>query len=322
MEHLGHLTEIGYRVIGPIVVLAGVGYLLGRRIAATAEVLAKILLYLMIPIFVFLKILESSLAGAAYGSIVVFSALVFVVLWGVAWAVSRLRRHDPPLRGAFANTAILYNSANFAIPVMDLAFSLDPAARTYAVAVQAIVAAFQGLAAYTVGAFIAAAGSGPIGHAVRRVFCLPYVYALLAALVLKWSGIDAEKLQKVHIFWQPAAYISQAYVPMALMTLGAQLACVRLVRVPLDLALSVALRLLAGPLLALALVKIIGVTGLLAQVLIIGAAGPSAVAGVVVAIEFKNRPDFAASAVLLSTIGAGLTVPVVIFLVQEFIAIV
>jgi len=322
MEPLGHLADIGYRVIGPIIILTGAGYLLGRRIPATAEVLAKILLWLLIPIFVFLKILESSLQGAACGSIIVFSALVFVVLWAVAWVVSRLRRHDPPLRGAFANTTILYNSANFAIPVMDLAFSLDPAARTFAVAAQAIVATFQGMAAYTVGAFIAAAGAGPIGHAARKVLGLPFIYALAAALALKWAGIDAEKLQKVHIFWQPAAYISQAYVPMALMTLGAQMACVRLVRAPLDLALSAGLRLLAGPLLALALVKMMGLTGLLAQVLIIGAAGPSAVAGVVVAIEFKNRPDFAASAVLLSTLGAGLTVPVVIFLVQEFIAIV
>jgi predicted permease len=106
---------------------------------------------------------------------------------------------------------------------------------------------------------------------------------------------------------------------MALMTLGAQMACVRLVRAPLDLALSMGLRLIAGPLLALALVRIMGVEGLLAQVLIIGAAGPSAVASAVVAIEFKNRPDFAASAVLLSTLGAGVTVPVVIFLVQQFI---
>jgi len=321
------LVTIFYRVIGPIVVLTGAGYLIGRRTAATAEVLAKILLYLLIPVFVFLNVLNSSLEGAACGKIILFSSLVFVILLGAAWVVSRLRGHDPPLRGAFANTAILYNSANFAIPVMALAFSLNPADKTYAVAVQVVVAACQGLAAYTIGAYIAAAGSGPIGRATRKIIGLPFVYALVAALAMKWFGVDGRMVETAHPFWKAMAgvfseaanYITQAYVPMALMTLGAQMACVRLVRAPLDLALSMGLRLIAGPLLALALVRIMGVEGLLAQVLIIGAAGPSAVASAVVAIEFKNRPDFAASAVLLSTLGAGVTVPIVIFLVQQFI---
>lgn len=97
------------------------------------------------------------------------------------------------------------------------------------------------------------------------------------------------------------------------------MANVKLVRAPLDLVLSMTLRLVGGPLIGLALVKLMGLEGLLAQILIIGVAGPSAVASAVLAIEFRNRPDFAASAVLLSTLGAALTVPVVIFLVQVFL---
>ncbi|HUU10380.1 MAG TPA: AEC family transporter [Phycisphaerae bacterium] len=114
-------------------------------------------------------------------------------------------------------------------------------------------------------------------------------------------------------------FICEAYVALALMTLGAQMANVRLVRAPLDLVLSVVLRLVGGALVGLVLVKAMGLDGLLAQILVIGAAGPSAVSSAVVAIEFKNRPDFAASAVLLSTLGAGLTVPVVIFLAQAYL---
>jgi hypothetical protein len=321
MEYLEHLGRISYAVIGPIVVLTGAGYLMGWRVPATAVVLTKILLYLLIPVFVFLNILDSSLEGAAYGTTILFSALVLLLLWGAAWAVSRMRRHDPSLRGVFANTAILYNSANFAIPVMTLAFSLDPADKTYAVAVQVVVAACQGLAAYTLGAFLAAAGAGPVGHAVWRVFRLPFIYTLAAALILKGLGLNGDVLRNAPILWEPANYISQAYVPMALMALGAQLASVRLVHARLDLGLAAALRLIAGPLLGLALVKVMGVGGLLAQVLIIGSAGPSAVASAVVAIEFRNRPDFAASAVLLSTLGAAVTVPIVIFLVQQFMPV-
>ena len=318
MEPLKHLGEIAYAVIGPIVVLAGAGFLIGRKVHAAAEVLAKILLYLLIPIYVFYNILTSTLEAAEYGTIVWFSALALVLLYGAARGVSALRRHDPPLAGAFANTAILYNSANFSIPVMALAFGFDPAKETYAVAVQAVVAACQGFAAYTVGAFIAAAGAGPVRHAMVKVFRLPFIYALLAALALKQFGVDGKALEQVTILQKPITIICGAYVPMALMTLGAQMACVKVIHARLDVALAVVVRLALGPALGLALVKLMGLEGMLAQVLVIGVAAPSAVASVVVAIEFKNRPDFASSAVFLSTLLAGLTVPLVIFLVQSF----
>jgi len=318
MEPLQHLGDIVYTVIGPIVVLVGAGYLVGRYIETAAEVLAKVLLYLLIPIYVFANILTSSLRPDDYWTIVLFSALALVLLYVVARLVSMVRRHDPPLRGAFVNTAILYNSANFSIPVVALAFGASASMASDAQAIQIVVAACQGLAAYTVGAFIAAAGSGPARRAMINVLRLPYIYALVAAIFIKQIGAG-ESLTQVTIFWEPIKIICGAYVPMALMTLGAQMARVKVVRAPLDLVLSVLLRLTIGPMLGVALVKLMGIEGLLAQVLVIGVAAPSAVASVVVAIEFKNRPDFAASAVFLSTLGAGLSVPLVVFLTQTFL---
>jgi hypothetical protein len=319
MDYLENLAHIVYAVMGPILILTGAGYLVGRRVPPAAEVLAKILLYLLIPVFVFQNIISSTLDAADGGRIVLFSALALVALFIVARLASAVRHHDRPMRGAFANTSILYNSANFAIPVIALAFTMTPQENEYAVAVQVIVGACQGLAAYVLGAFLAAAGSGPIGHAALKVFRIPFIYALLAALVLKHFGLGETDLEKVKILWTPVTLIAPAYVPVALMTLGAQMARVKLVRAPVDLALAVVGRLVVGPLIGLALVMLMGLHGTLAQVLVVGIAGPTAIASVVVAIEFKNRPDFAASAVFLTTLGAGLTVPLVIFLVQAFL---
>jgi hypothetical protein len=321
MESLGTLIQIAYTVIGPIVVLVGAGYLVGRRVPASAEVLAKIMLYLLVPVFVFQNILASSLGGHECGLIVIFSALALVVFLAMSWGASRLRRQDPALRGSFINSAILYNSANFAIPVMALAYSsFDPDTMAYAVAIQAIVAACQGFAAYTVGALIAAGGSGPVRHTMAKALRLPLIYALVAAMLLLRLGVNARTLESVTVLWKPVMLICGAYVPVALMALGAQMACVRLLRAPVDLILSLVLRLAAGPLVGLALVKMMGLEGLLAQVLIIGISGPSAVASVVLAIEFKNRrADFASSAIFLSTLGAGVTVPAVIFFVLTYL---
>jgi malate permease and related proteins len=319
VDYLSQLAHIAYGVMGPILILTGAGYLLGRRVPAAAEVLAKTLLYLLIPVFVFQNILSSSLGAADCGTIALFSALALVVLFAVARGLSAVRRHDRPMRGAFANTSILYNSANFAIPVIALAFTLTPEENEYAVAVQVIVGTCQGLAAYVIGAFLAAAGSGPVGPAVLKVFRIPFIYALAAAMALKAWGLGEADLSQVTILWKPVTLIGPAYVPVALMTLGAQMACVKLVRAPADLALAVAGRLVVGPLVGLGLVLLMGLHGTLAQVLVVGIAGPTAIASVVVAIEFRNRPDFASSAVFLTTLGAGLSVPVVIFLVQAFL---
>jgi len=324
MDYLHELARIVYSVMGPIVILVGAGYLVGRRIPAAAEVLAKIILYLLVPVFVFHNILSSPLDAAEGGTIVLFSALVLVVLFGVARLLSLVRRHDRPLRGAFANTIILYNSANFALPVMFLAYAASAGGRSeaetsHAVAIQVVVGACQGLAAYVFGAFLAAAGSGPVGHAAVKIFKIPFIYALAAALVLKHLGVAAADLETVTILWTPVGLISAAFVPMALMTLGAQMACVRFVRAPVDLGLALVGRLVVGPLVGLALVMMMGLHGTLGQVLVIGVAGPTAVASVVVAIEYRNRPDFASSAVFLSTLAAGLTVPLVIFLAQAFL---
>ena len=78
MDYLNQLAHIVYSVMGPILILAGAGYLLGRRVPAAAEVLAKALLYFLIPVFVFQNILSSTLDAADGGRIVLFSALALV----------------------------------------------------------------------------------------------------------------------------------------------------------------------------------------------------------------------------------------------------
>jgi len=323
MDYIEQVGYIAYTVVGPLVVLAGAGYVLGRRLEAAADVLAKTLLYLLIPVFVFRNVLTSSLAGPAYGPIIGFTAAAVGVLGVLAWGAGRLRGHDRPLGRAFVNSVILYNSANFGIPVVALAFAVAPGERSDAVSAQVMVAVCQGFAAYTLGAFIAGSGSTGAASALKRVLRLPFFYAMMAALLLKHLYPGAREMDLLlrvpglKVVWMPVTLLSEAYVPMALLTLGAQMGRVRLVRAPADLAWSAGLRLLAGPMVGLGLVAAMGLEGMLAQVLVIGLAGPSAVASAVVAIEFRNRPDFAASAVLVSTLGAGVTVPIVIFAVQQ-----
>ena len=319
MNHLHNLAVVGYTIIGPIVVLVGLGYIFGRRIPGAAVVLTKVFLYILLPAFLFLRVLAANVETSAYGYIVLFSVAMLVLMYAVSRGLSLLRRHDRPLRGAFINSAMFYNSANFAIPVMTLAFGADEKVQSYAIAIQSVVAICQGIGAYTIGGLIAAAGSGRAGHAIMKVLKMPYLYAIALAFLFKGFGGTEEALKQVTILWEPLRIVSPAYVPVALMSLGAQIATTSVVRMPADLSIIAAVRLLVGPVCGLGLVHLLGLSGTLAQVLVIGVAGPTAIAAAVVAFEFKNRPDFASSAVLVSTLAAGLTVPLTIFLVRNLL---
>ena len=75
---------------------------------------------------------------------------------------------------------------------------------------------------------------------------------------------------------------------------------------------SVAIRLVAAPLVALALCRVLGVVGVERQVFILQAAMPTAVVTTVLATEFAAAPRLVAAAVLVSTLASMFTVSLVL----------
>ena len=219
---------------------------------------------------------------------------------------SMLRRHSRPLRAAFNLSVMFYNSGNFGIPLLDLTFPGGTA-----VAIQSVVLAMQNIYMFTVGVFLASRGRYSIGDAVRKAATFPPIYAALAALIVQQTGWTVPRL-----LWIPVERFSHALIPIALVTLGAQLS--RGIREAqwIDLSLGAIARLLLSPILALGVVKALGITGLMGPVLIVSSAVPPAVNTVLIAIELDNRPDYAANAIFFSTLLSALTVTLVIYLVR------
>jgi predicted permease len=116
--------------------------------------------------------------------------------------------------------------------------------------------------------------------------------------------------------------VADGLVPVALVTLGAQMAVLKVPRLSRPLGLSLALRLLVGPVLSFALVigmKMLGAPlhGDLAQALVTSASYPTAVNSALVAIEYDNEPEFASAAVFYSTLISAITVSLTIYLVRD-----
>jgi predicted permease len=140
---------------------------------------------------------------------------------------------------------------------------------------------------------------------------VPYVFALAIGL----RGLQADLPQPV---LTTVGYLGDGLIPVALITLGAQLAETRLRSHLAPISCAVALRLVLAPIVAAALVFCVSTTGLLpwdsltSKVLIVNAAIPAAVNTVIVSMEFKSHPEVAAGAILYSTLLSAVTVTVVL----------
>lgn len=114
--------------------------------------------------------------------------------------------------------------------------------------------------------------------------------------------------------WTPIENVSDAFLAIALITLGAQSAYIKISRFSLPLILSLFGRLILSPCIALAIIFILKLEGTTAQALFIASSFPTSRNSALFALEYGNHPEYAAQAVLMSTIFSMVTVTTVIFL--------
>lgn len=122
--------------------------------------------------------------------------------------------------------------------------------------------------------------------------------------------------------YTPMNYVANAFIAVALVTLGVQLGSIRLATRMGDVFLSCVLRLIIGPILGAIVVWSLFKMGmemdqLMAQALVLSCAVPTSLSSVLLAVEFENEAEFASQTVLASTILSIITVSFVIFWIQS-----
>jgi len=317
------LAQIFYFVVLPMLLVAAVGYVLQRTMTLDMPTLTRINFYFAAPGMVYFSVVNSSLTASDVGRVVLFGLLAFAVM-GVATAlVARWRKLPRDQHNAMIMTTVLNNSGNYGLPLQDLAFR-SMGLGDAAMSLQVFVMLTQNFLTFTAGVFLAASGKGNarLRASLLQVVKFPAVYALVAALVTvrirTYLGSHAPDVAaSLAPFWEVVKHLKVTYIPIALCTLGAQLASIPRGRVRYPVKTSVLLRLLAGPLLGLGLIYILGIHGFLAQVLLISTSTPTAVNAALLCLQFGNHPDYTARAVFHSTLLSAVTVTLVVFLAQS-----
>jgi predicted permease len=287
-------------IILPIFILIGVGVLVDRFFDLDLPTLSKLNFYVFVPALILIKTLDAKLSPALFGTVALFTALHLVIMFALGWllfGLPRFRAQRPVLTLA----TIFSNAGNYGIPLATLAFGAQGAS------VMAIVVMVQNLVTFTAGLWVMDAGRSNWRSVLVGFLKVPVVWAVAVALILITLKLDLPAPIR-----DPMTYLSDGLIPVALITLGVQLSRSRMGAQLKRVSLVVAIRLLAAPLLALAMVAVWSFVapGSLAgvgPVLIIAAGMPVAVNVYILSMEYQRDSDLASQLIFLSTLISALT---------------
>ncbi len=285
----------------------GFGWLLDRRYRLDLDSLVKLNIYLLVPAFMFVHVVKSDLSGSMALRVIGFTACIIASMFFLAALIGRIAGYDRPQLRSMQIAAMFYNSANYGIPLMTLAFPKVGAV------FQVFIVLVQNVSCFTVGLFLANSAHRSGWRALLPMLRQMSIWAIVAAVLVRIGDVP---VQQWRWLWVPLNYFSDALVALALVTLGVQLSKTEH-RQPFGrISWAVALRLLIAPLIALALVPLFGFTGEIARIMIVSTSFPTAVNTALLAHEFKADSHFAAAAVFYSTVASLVTVTLLIALVR------
>ncbi|CAM4325232.1 AEC family transporter [Paenibacillus alkaliterrae] len=294
----------------PMGIMIGIGVAIQRAFKLDIKTLSKLNFYLFSPAIMFDLLYTTSISANVIGKILFFLVLFMAAQYLIVEFVIRLRGYGPGMKSAMRNSVLFYNSANYGIPLNQLAF----AGNKETLAVQVVVMMIQSLVPNTYGIYNVNAHKADIRAIMKTIFSMPIIYVIPVAFLLR--GFDVAIPQPIAT---PIDYLSSAFIGTALITLGVQLGNMewRIKRsLLIDVSLSGMLRLVAGPLLAWLIVWLLGLDKLTAAALIVSSAVPTSLSSVLLAVEFDNEAEFASQSVFVSTILSILTVTAVIFFLR------
>lgn len=292
-------------VLLPIFIMIIIGYILQKKFSLDLKTLAKLNIYIFVPGFIFVKFYKTNFEIKLLLYIVLFFIIYIIILYGIGKLLTYFGTKDKGEATTLTNSILFFNSGNYGVPVNDLVFKGDP----LAMSVQVIVLSLQNIFTFSYGIFsIQAVHIGKI-KAMLGYFKMPVLYALIFAIILNYGNVTIPKF-----IWTPANYIADAMIAIALILLGAQIANIKFSFKWSSSYVFIFVRLFVGPVIALVIIKLMGLEGIIAQALFITSAMPTSVNSSVIAQEYDNYPELAAELVFLSTLLSAITVVIVIYI--------
>ena len=290
------------QVILPVFLIASAGFVFERKSGADLHSLANSALYLFAPSLVFSSLLKRSVDGEIFGRLTLFMVLYTGLFCLLAFCLARWRKFDSNTTRAFTLVTSMMNIGNFGLPLVFFAYGEE------AINISVVIFVLFNLPLGTLAIIIAQGKGVKWREALKNTLKIPIFYGMILALACKLYG------------WQPPEFIiratellGQATIPIMLVLLGMQLSRTKVTKNWGFFSLATVVRLLVGPLLAIALATLLGLDGLTRKIVILQTSTPSAVLPLLYTLRFNTRPDLVSGTILLSTLCSAITLTVLLY---------
>ncbi len=283
--------DILTRVTLPIIVMVALGWLLQPKLKLDVGTLNRLQVYVVMPAFFVHFLSSGNQPISVVWPVFYFGLVQFLILIPLGWLVAMICRMRWGLGPVMGLATAYANVGFFGVPVTLLAFGAD-----YLI-YQSVLTALMAILTCTVGVWILAPpGTGGFAK-LRAVFETPLIPSIVLGLLLRGFEIRLPPLLS-----QPMELLGSIFTPLALYTLGAQVAATNAVRFewgPQLLVLS--LKFLAAPALTWWICQTMGLPRDVSDVIVVATATPVGVLITIFAAEYKTEFEFLSTAVVLST---------------------
>lgn len=288
----------------PILLLGGAGFALGKLLDINARSLGRVVFYVFSPVLIFDLLLQNRLKIDEAIGVILLTICVVASMGIITFLLGTLFKLDRPTLTSILITTMFANTGNYGLPLVSFAFGEQ--ALSYA----GIYFATTTLLFYTLGVLIASLGHMNLKEAALGLFRIPTLYAVILAIL-----INAYGLQIPGPVERAVELAAGGTIPLMLILLGVELTRVQLSGSVRAMQLSVSLRLLIAPLVAMLLTGLFGIGGAARQGSVTQASMPSMVSATVLATEYQLDSKLVTAVIFISTLLSPLTLtPLLVFL--------
>ena len=290
----------------PILLLSGAGLLLGKTLHVDSRGLGRVVCYVFSPILVFNLLLHIELNSGEILATMGFATALAAVTGLLALLLGRLMHFERPVLMAIILTTAFANTGNYGLPLVSFAFGKE------ALAFAGLYFVTNSILFNTVGVLIASLGHMDLRTAALGLFRVPAVYGVALAAVLNHFQL----LLPVPLA-RTIDLAASGSIPLMIVLLGVELSRVTWSHSVGPIGLSVALRLVAGPALGLALAALFGFHGAARQGSVTESAMPAAVTNTILATEYGLDSSLVTAMVYVGTLLSPLTLtPLLVYLAR------
>jgi predicted permease len=307
------VLDVFTQVLLPILIMFGAGWALDRKWKLDLATVVKLNINVFVPAFIFYELMTKTVAGRDAWLAVAYTVSVVAVLFVIAGIIGWWRGYSIAQTRSMQIASVFYNSANYGIPLMHLAYP-GPSE-----ALQVFIVLVQNIGNFTVGIFLVSSAKNRGWRAVLPMLRQTSIWAVALALIARGihGSFDPENfVPSMRWLWMPVKYFHDGLVAMALITLGVQLSKTAARATLPRLGWALTLRLLVGPLVGWGMALLFGFHGELLKTMILSTAFPTAVNTALIAHEFKADTEYATGAVFWSTMFSMVTVTTLIVILK------